>query len=60
MLDIAARFVSPWHIHFNTNTCDVLLVGQKRRGKRWRLGNDKIKEVDEYQYFGVKQAGNRV
>ena len=31
----------------------VLVVEQKRREKKWRMGKDRIKEVDEYKYLGV-------
>ena len=32
----------------------MLIVGQKRQEKkRWRLGHDRIGEVDEYKYLGV-------
>lgn len=54
MLDVAAGFARRWHLRFNPKKCGVLIVGQKRQEKkRWRLGNDRIKEVDEYKYLGV-------
>ena len=31
----------------------VLVVGQKRQEKKWRMGKDRIEEVDEYKYLGV-------
>ena len=32
-----------WHLRFNPKKCGVLVVGQKRREKKWRLGKDRIK-----------------
>ena len=58
MLDVVARFASRWHLHFRPKKCGVLVVGQKRWGKMWRLGNDKIKEVDEYTR-GYGSIGSR-
>ena len=29
------------------------MVGQKKRGKLWRLGKEGIKEVEDYKYLGV-------
>ena len=53
MLDVAAAFANRWHLRFNPKKCGVLVVGQKRREKKWRMGKDRIKEVDEYKYLGV-------
>ena len=54
MLDVAAGSARRWHLRFNPKKCGVLIVGQKRQEKKkWRLGNDRIKEVDEYKYLGV-------
>ena len=53
MLDVAAGFAKRWHLRFNPKKCGVLVVGQKKREKRWRLGNDRLKEVDEYKYLGM-------
>ena len=53
MLDVVAKFASRWHLHFNPKKCGMLVVGQKRRDKMWHLGNDEIKEVDEYKYLAV-------
>ena len=53
MLDVAAAYASRWHLRFNPKKCGVLIVGQKKRDRKWRLGKDKIKEVDEYKYLGV-------
>ena len=52
MLDVAAGFAR-WHLRFNPKKCGVLIVGQKKQEKKgWRLGNDRIGEVDEYKYWG--------
>ena len=53
MLDVAAEFASRWRLKFNPKKCGVLVVGQKKQQRRWRLGKDKIDEVDEYKYLGV-------
>ena len=53
MLDVAAGFAGRWHLRFNPKKCGVLVVGQKRQEKRWLLGKDRVKEVDEYKYLGV-------
>lgn len=53
MLDVAAGFAKKWHLRFNPKKCGVIVVGQKKREKRWRLGKDRLKEVDEYKYLGV-------
>ena len=37
----------------NASKCGVLVVGQKKRGKLWRLGKEGIKEVEDYKYLGV-------
>ena len=31
----------------------MLVVGQKKREKLWRLGKEGIKEVEDYKYLGV-------
>ena len=53
MLDVAAEFASRWCLKFNPKKCGVLVVGQKKQQRRWRLGKDKIVVVDEYKYLGV-------
>ena len=46
MLDAAAGFARMWHLRFNPKKCGVVIVGQKgQEKKRWRLGNDRIKEL---------------
>ena len=44
MLNVAADYASRWHLRFNPKKCGVLIVGQKRREGRWRLGKARIKE----------------
>ena len=53
MLNVAADYASRWYLRFNPKKCGVLIVRQKRREGRWRLGKARIKEVDEYKYLGV-------
>ena len=55
MLDVVYSYSRRWRLKFNVSKCGVLVVGQKRREKLWRLGKEWIKEVDEYKYLGVWQ-----
>jgi len=53
MLDVVSEYAQRWKLRFNASKCGVLVVGQKKRDKLWRLGREEIKEVDEYKYLGV-------
>ena len=52
MLDEVAIFASRWHLMFNPKKCGVLVVGKKKKDKKWRLGKVRINEVNEYKYLG--------
>ena len=39
MLAVAAEFASRWRLKLK---CRVLVVGQKKQQRRWRLGKDKM------------------
>ena len=53
MLDVVSNYANRWKLMFNASKCGVLVVGQKKRGKLWRLGKEGIKEVEDYKYLGV-------
>ena len=53
MLDVVSNYANRLKLRFNASKCGVLVVGQKKRGKLWRLGKDGIKEVEDYKYLGV-------
>ena len=53
MLGVVSEYAQRWKLRFNASKCGVLVVGQKKRDKLWRLGGEEIKEVDEYKYLGV-------
>ena len=59
MLEVVARFASRCHLCFNPKKCGMLVVGQKRQDKMWRLGDDEIKEVDDYKYLGYGSMGRQ-
>ena len=40
-------------MRFNAKKCGVLVVGEKKTNRVWKLGKDSIGEVDEYKYLGV-------
>ena len=46
MLDVVSNYANRWKLRFNASKCGVLEVGQKKRGKLWRLGKEGIKKVD--------------
>ena len=53
MLDVAFKYANRWKLRFNAIKCGVLVVGQKKSGKLWALGEEGIKEEDEYKYLEV-------
>ncbi len=53
MLDVVADYADSWRIRFNTSKCGVLVVGQRKQKRWWKLGKENILEVDEYKYLGV-------
>ena len=53
MLDVVSNYANRWKLRFNGSKCGVLVVGQKKRGKLWRLGKEGIKEVEDYKSLGV-------
>ena len=52
MLDVVGDYGVWWRmrIRFNPGKCGVLVVGQKKQKRLWKLGKETIGEVDE---FGV-------
>ena len=53
MLDLVARFAKDWRMQFNARKCGVLVVGEKKKKRLWKLGKDSVEEVEEYKYLGV-------
>lgn len=60
MLDIAAEFALKWKLAFNHAKSNVVITG--RRGNlsnnRWELGDNNIKECQDYKYLGVQISSN--
>ena len=62
MLSVVAIYAEKWKLRFNAKKCGVLVVGEKKTNRVWKLGKDNIGEVDEYKYLGVwinRQASAR-
>ena len=53
MLDFAGRFAKDWNMQFNGKKCGVLVVGEKKKKRLWKLGKDSVEEGVEYKYLGV-------
>ena len=51
ILEVVSNYANRWKLRFNASKCVVLVVGQKKRGKLWRLGKEGTKEVDDYKYL---------
>ena len=37
----------------NAKKCRVLVVGEKKKKRLWKLEKDSVEEVEEYKYLGV-------
>ena len=48
MLDLVGRFAKDWKMQFNAKKCGVLVVGEKRKKRLWKLGKDSVEAVEEY------------
>ena len=53
MLSVVAIYAEKWKLRFNAKKCGVLVVGEKKTNRVWKLGKDNIGEVDEYKYLGM-------
>ena len=53
MLDLVGRFAKDWKMQFNAKKCGVLVVGEKKKKRLWKLGKGSVEEVEEYKYLGV-------
>ena len=53
MLDLVGRFAKDWRMQFNAKKCGVLVVGEKKKKRLWKLGKDSVEEVEEYKYLRV-------
>ena len=53
MLDLVGRFVKDWQMQCKAKKCGVLVVGEKRKKRLWKLGKESVEEVEEYKYLGV-------
>ena len=45
MLDLVGRFAKDWRMQFNAKKCGVLVVGEKKKKRLWKLGKDSVEEV---------------
>ena len=53
MLSVGAIYAEKWKLRINAKKCGVLVVGEKKTNRVWKLVKDNIGEVDEYKYLGV-------
>ena len=59
MLNDAANFSRKWHLQFNHEKSNALIVGKCTNEHRlWQLGDDCISEVETYKYLGVHITSN--
>ena len=42
MLRVVAIYAEKWKMQFNAKKCGVLVVGEKKTNKVWKLGKDNI------------------
>ena len=60
MLDIVYVYSNKWRYQFNTTKSVVMVFGesqksrlQARESRCWRLGDQQLREVDEYHHLGI-------
>ena len=47
MLSVVAIYAEKWKLQFNAKKYGVLVAGEKKTNRVWKLGKDNIEEVDE-------------
>ena len=58
-MKIATNWGKQWRCSFNRDKSQVVVFGQrKKREHDWRLGDEKIDQVEGYKYLGLDIKGN--
>ena len=58
MMEEAYRYSEKWRFQFNAQKCKVM-ASRKRAEGEWKIGNEKVAEVQSFVYLGV-EFGKRV
>ena len=55
MLDKAGAYNRKWRFKFNEKKCNVMVIAgrHRREMRKWRLGDRKKEENEEFKYLGV-------
>ena len=53
MLHVSSIFATKWGLKFNSKKSQILIIGQRLKKQKWKLGNTFLSETKTYKYLGV-------
>ena len=53
MLEVVQAYVMRWRIKFHSRKSKIVVVGKSEGGTSWKIGEEIMKEVEEFKYLCV-------
>ena len=53
MFEVVQAYVMRWRMKFNSRKSKIMVVGKREGGMSWKIGEEIMEEVEEFEYMGV-------
>ena len=53
MLMVVQAYTMRWRMKFNSRKSMIMVVGKREGGMSWKIGEEIMEEVEEFNYLGV-------
>ena len=53
VLEVVQVYVVRWRMKFNSRKSKIMVVGKREGGASWNIGEERMKEVEEFMFMDV-------